>query len=146
MDGGVKMLMSEDGKKLEYSIQARWDGNVGAFITVRKFNLRTDTNTDGGDEGPLPAEMLLSALSGCLMINWGRLIRKMHLKVESLNIVVSGWRNLHEPQLQEINYVVRVKTSEPRERIEKVKALAEKYGTVFNTIGKEKIKGRVEMI
>ncbi len=146
MDEGVKMLMSEDMNKLEYKIQAKWDGNVGALITVREFNLRTDTNTDGGNKGPLPAEMLLSSLSGCLMINWGRLIKKMHLKVENINIVVSGWRNLHEPQLQEINYVVRLKSSEPMEKIEKVKELAEKYGTVVNTIGKEKIKGQVEII
>jgi len=132
-------------EKLEYEIRAEWDGGMGAFIEARHFNLRTDSNTDGGDEGPLPAEMLLSALSGCLMINWGRLIKKMHLNVEDLFIEVSGWRNLNEPQLQEINYVVRIKTPEPRAKIEKVKILAEKYGTVFNTIGKEKINGRVEV-
>ena len=133
-------------EKLEYGIKAKWDGGVGAFIKVRHFSLRTDSNTDGGDEGPLPAEMLLSALSGCLMINWGRLIRKMRLRVEDLEIEVSGWRNLNEPQLQEINYLVRVKTPEPKEKIERIKALAEKYGTVFNTIGEEKIRGKVEII
>ena len=133
-------------EKLEYEIKAMWDGNVGTHIQVRHFTLRTDSNTDGGDEGPLPAEMLLSALSGCLMINWGRLIKKMRLQVQELQIIVSGWRNLREPQLQEINYVVHIKTSEPKDKIEKVKVLAEKYGTVFNTIGKEKIKGRVEVL
>jgi len=133
-------------EKLEYKITAVWNGNVGTYIQVRHFNLRTDSNTDGGDEGPLPAEMLLSALSGCLMINWGRLIKKMHLRVEDLQIIVSGWRNLNEPQLQEITYIIRIKTSETRERIEKVKNLAEKYGTVFNTIGKEKIKGQIEIV
>ena len=140
------MHSMEESQRLEYGIRARWDGNVGSYIQVRHFNLRTDSNTDGGDEGPLPAEMLLSALSGCLMINWGRLIRKMRLKVEDLEIEIRGWRNLSEPQLQEINYVVRIRTQEPREKIEKVKILAEKYGTVFNTIGKEKIKGRVEIL
>ena len=136
----------EESKRLEYGIRAIWDGNVGAFIEVRHFSLRTDSNTDGGDEGPLPAEMLLSALSGCLMINWGRVIKKMHLRVENLQIVVRGWRNMKEPQLQEINYIVQIKTSEPQEKIEKAKNLAEKYGTVFNTIGKEKINGRVEIV
>ncbi len=133
-------------EKLEYDIKAKWDGNVGTYIQVRHFSLRTDSNTDGGDEGPLPAEMLLSALSGCLMINWGRLIKKMHLRVDKLEIEVSGWRSRDEPQLQEINYVVHIKTSETREKIEKVKSLAEKYGTVFNTIGKEKISGKVEIL
>ncbi len=133
-------------EKLEYEIKAKWDGNVGSHIQVRHFSLHTDSNTDGGDEGPLPAEMLLSALSGCLMINWGRLIKKMRFHVDDLEIEVSGWRNREEPQLQEIHYVVHVKTPEPREKIEKVKALAEKYGTVFNTIGKEKISGKVEIL
>ncbi len=69
----------------------------------------------------------------------------MHLKVEELYIEVSGWRNLEEPQLQEIGYVVHIRTSESLDKIERVKNLAEKYGTVFNTIGKEKIKGEVNI-
>ena len=62
----------------------------GSKIKVRHFNLRTDSNTDENDSDPLPAETLLSVLSGCLMINWGRLIKKMRLKVEKLSIVVTG--------------------------------------------------------
>ena len=83
---------------------------MGSHTEVRYFSLQTDSNTD---DGSLSAEMLLSALSGCLMINWGRLIKMMHLRVEDLIIEVSGWRNLNEQQLQKINYMVRVKTSEP---------------------------------
>ena len=84
-------------EKLKYGIRAKWEGNVGAYIEVRHFNLRADSTTDGSDEGPLPIEMLLSSLSGCLMINWGRLIKKMRLKIEDLQIEVRGRRTLTEP-------------------------------------------------
>jgi putative redox protein len=133
-------------ERLEYSSTLKWDGNVGSFVRVRDFTLRTDTNTDGSDEGPLPAEYLLTAIGGCLTINWGRLIRKMRLNVEDMEITVSGWRNLKEPQLQEITYRVRIVTDAPERKILRVKELAEKYGTVFNTVGAEKIKGKVEII
>ncbi|WP_297468458.1 OsmC family protein [Thermococcus sp.] len=133
-------------ERLEYRAELKWDGNVGSFARVREFMLRTDTNTDGGNEGPLPAEYLLTAIGGCLMINWGRLIKKMRLNVDEMSIEVRGWRNLKEPQLQEITYRVRIVTDAPEKKILRIKELAEKYGTVFNTVGKEKIKGEVEIV
>ncbi|WP_297504040.1 OsmC family protein [Thermococcus sp.] len=133
-------------KRLEYRAELEWDGNVGSFARIREFRLRTDTNTDGSNEGPLPAEYLLTAIGGCLTINWGRLIKKMRLNVEEMEIEVRGWRNLKEPQLQEITYLVKIVTDAPKRKILRVKELAEKYGTVFNTVGKEKIKGEVEIV
>ncbi len=133
-------------ERLEYRAELDWDGNVGSFARVREFRLRTDTNTDRGNEGPLPAEYLLTAIGGCLTINWGRLIKKMRLNVEEMRITVEGWRNLKEPQLQEITYRVRIVTGAPEKKILRIKELAEKYGTVFNTVGKEKIKGEVEIV
>ncbi|WP_366078456.1 OsmC family protein [Thermococcus sp.] len=81
-----------------------------------------------------------------MTVNWGRLIKKMRLNVEEMSIKVRGWRNLKEPRLQDISYRVRVVTDEPERKIFRVKELAEKYGTVFNTVGKEKIRGEVEII
>ena len=70
----------------------------------------------------------------------------MRLNVEEMSIEVRGWRNLKEPQLQEITYRVRIVTDAPEKKILRIKELAEKYGTVFNTVGKEKIKGEVEIV
>ncbi len=131
---------------LEYTAELEWDGNVGSTARVREFTFKIDTNTDGNNAGPNPTEYLLSAIGGCLTINWGRLIKKMRLNVEEMSIEVRGWRNLKEPQLQEITYRVRIVTDEPEKKILRVKELAEKYGTVFNTVGKEKIKGEVEIV
>ncbi len=133
-------------ERLEYVAELKWDGNVGSTARVREFTFKIDTNTDGHNAGPNPTEYLLSAIGGCLTVNWGRLIKKMRLNVEEMSITVEGWRNLREPQLQEITYRVRVVTDEPEKRILRVKELAEKYGTVFNTVGKEKIKGEVEIV
>ncbi|WP_297488498.1 OsmC family protein [Thermococcus sp.] len=133
-------------ERLEYVAELKWDGNVGSTARVREFTFKIDTNTDGRNAGPNPTEYLLSAIGGCLTVNWGRLIKKMRLNVEEMNVEVKGWRNLREPQLQEITYRVRVVTDEPEKKILRVKELAEKYGTVFNTVGKEKIKGEVEIV
>jgi len=50
------------------------------------------------------------------------------------------------PQLKEIAYKIRIVTDEPENRILRVKEPTEKYGTVFNTLGAEKIRGEVEII
>jgi len=95
--------------------------------------------------GPNPTEYLLAAIGGCLTVNWGRLIKKMHLDIKELRIEVKGWRSLDEPQLKEIAYKITLVTNEEKKKLLKVKELAEKYGTVFNTMGAEKIKGEVEI-
>jgi len=133
-------------ERLEYRAELEWDGNVGSKAKIREFSFRIDTNTDGHNTGPNPTEYLLAAIGGCLTVNWGRLIKKMHLKVEGMEITVSGWRDRKEPQLREIAYKIRIVTDEPEKKILRVKELAEKYGTVFNTVGAEKIKGEVEMV
>jgi len=133
-------------ERLEYRAELEWDGNVGSEAKVREFSFRIDTNTDGNNTGPNPTEYLLAAIGGCLAVNWGRLIKKMRLKVGGMEITVSGWRDRKEPQLREITYKVRIVTDEPEKKILRVKELAEKYGTVFNTVGAEKIKGKVEII
>lgn len=133
-------------ERLEYRAELKWDGNVGSEAKVREFSFRIDTNTDGHNTGPNPTEYLLAAIGSCLTVNWGRLIKKMRLKVDGMEITVSGWRDRKEPQLREITYKVRIVTDEPEKKILRVKELAEKYGTVFNTVGAEKIKGEVEMV
>jgi len=138
--------MGIDMERLEYRTELEWDGNVGSEAKIREFSFRIDTNTDGHNTGPNPTEYLLAAIGGCLTVNWGRLIKKMRLKVEGMEITVSGWRDRKEPQLREIAYKIRIVTDEPEKKILRVKELAEKYGTVFNTVGAEKIKGEVEMV
>lgn len=133
-------------ERLEYKTELNWDGNVGSRVRVRKFEFSIDTETDGNNAGPNPTEYLLAAIGGCLTVNWGRLIKKMHLDIKDLRIEVKGWRGLDGPQLREITYKITLVTNEDKKKILKVKELAEKYGTVFNTVGAEKIKGEVKII
>ena len=133
-------------ERLEYKAELEWDGNVGSTARVREFTFSIDTNTDGHNNGPNPTEYLLSAIGGCLTVNWGRLIKKMRLEVRGFKVEVRGWRTRDEPQLRGITYKITVFTNEPERKILRVKELAEKYGTVFNTVGAEKIKGEVEVV
>ena len=133
-------------ERLEYTAELEWDGNVGSTARVREFTFSIDTNTDGRNAGPNPTEYLLAAIGGCLTVNWGRLIKKMRLEVEDFKVEVRGWRTRDEPQLKEITYKITVFTDEPERKILRAKELAEKYGTVFNTVGAEKIKGEVEVV
>ncbi|ASI98479.1 OsmC family protein [Thermococcus celer] len=112
--------------RLEYKAKLEWDGNVGSEARVREFAFFIDTNTDGNNRGPNPTEMLLSAIGGCLMVNWGRLIKKMRLDVKALNVEVRGWRGLEEPQLKEITYKITITTGEDEKKILRVKELSER--------------------
>lgn len=145
----TRLMGTDDGgtpEGVEYAARLEWDGNVGSTVRVREFTFKTDTSTDGSNAGPNPTEYLLSAIGGCLMVNWGRLIKKMRLKVEGMSIDVTGRRGPDQPRIKEITYRVTITTDEPEKKIRRVQELAEKYGTVFNTVGAEKIRGSVEVV
>ncbi|MGQ4834302.1 MAG: OsmC family protein [Candidatus Asgardarchaeia archaeon] len=132
---------------LKYHAYVKWRGNVQSDISIRHFNLIVDTNTDGYDKGPNPTEVLLAAIGGCMIVNYGRLSRKMNLKIESIEIDIDAERPKMKAKVTKIKYKIRIKSSESYEKLERLKELVERNGTVFNTVkeGTELI-GNLEIV
>ncbi|MGQ4915862.1 MAG: OsmC family protein [Candidatus Asgardarchaeia archaeon] len=136
-----------EAEALEYHAYVTWRGNVCSDVNIREFTLTIDTNTDGKNQGPNPTEVLLAAVGGCMIVNYGRLSRKMGLKIDSIKINLYAKRPKMLPKVSEIRYDVQIKSNEDIKKLEHLRKLAEKNGTVFNTIRNgTKIFGTLKVI
>ena len=132
---------------LMYKAHVFWKGNVASEVSIRKFTLHLDTNTDGWDTGPNPTETLLAALGGCMIVNYGRLSRKMNLKIDEIRIDIVAERPKLNPKVTKINYTIKIKSNEDPKKLNHLRRLAEKNGTVFNTVRKGTVvEGNLEII
>ena len=119
---------------LKYSVHITWKGNVASEANIRKFSLIMDTDTDGRDTGPNPTEVLLSAFGGCMMVNYGRISKKMHLKIDETKISLVAERPQMTPKITKIKYTVKIKSDEDPKKLKRLRRLVEENGTVFNTV------------
>lgn len=83
-------------KCFEYLVYLKWDGNVGSEVKVREFIFYIDMNMDGYNKGLNLMEYFLVVIGGCLIVNWGRLIKKMCFDVKGFEVEVRGWCGFDE--------------------------------------------------
>ena len=140
-------LEEVEPQMLKYHAHVKWRGNVQSEISIRHFKLIIDTNTDGNDEGPNPTETLLAALGGCMIVNYGRLSKKLHLKIDSIEIDIEAERPKMKAKVTKIKYKVKIKSNEPYEKLERLRELAERNGTVFHTVKEgTELVGNLEVV
>lgn len=109
---------------------------------VSEFNLgnesiKVDVSKDRDENLPGPAELLLTALSSCILKNIERFSEMLKFEYENVHIKVEADRRDSPPKFIEIRYSVYIKTSEDDHRIELLHKNIKKFGTVYNSLSEE---------
>ena len=81
-----------------------------------------------------PAELLLTALSACMIKGIERVAPMLTFSFRGVEIRVHGVRQDVPPRMERIDYEILVDTDEPDRRLELLHENVKKYGTVFNTV------------
>ena len=84
----------------------------------------------GEDKGPRPKPLILSAIGGCTGMEIVAILEKMRLKIEGLEIEVTGELNDEQPKIyKSVHIVFKVTSQNPeKQKIERAVHLAtEKY-------------------
>ena len=105
------------------SSQARCDATISL-----------DTGLAGNSCGFNPAELLLAALSACMIKGIERVAPILKFDLRGLKVHVHGVRQDVPPRLESIHYEIEVDTDEPEHRLALLHENVRKYGTVFNTV------------
>lgn len=103
---------------------------------VRDFTLMTGVRRGDLTAGPNAVETMLSALGTCLLTNVNTLMEQMHLKIEDARVELAAVRQDQPPLVTTIRYQLVLVSPEPRERLETLFELAQKWGTVTNTLSR----------
>ena len=93
-----------------------------------------DTDVKGRDDAFNPAELLLAALSACMMKGIERVAPVLNFQFQGLEVRVRGVRQDSPPRMQTIENEILVETVESDHRLELLHENVKKFGTVFNTI------------
>jgi uncharacterized OsmC-like protein len=81
-----------------------------------------------------PAELLLAALSACMVKGIERVAPILRFAFRGVEVRLSGVRQDTPPRMARIDYEILIGTDEPERELELLHENVRKFGTVFNTV------------
>jgi uncharacterized OsmC-like protein len=120
--------------KLEFHVASH---RVNAHTSVswcKDAQIALDTDLAGNPDAFNPAELLLAALSACMIKGIERVTPLLGFSLRGVEVRVNGERQDVPPKMESITYEIIVDTDEPDHRLELLHENVQKFGTVFNTV------------
>ena len=126
--------MNEPAPKMSFHVEARRVDAHGSLARCKNAEIALDTDLAGNPDAFNPAELLLAALSACMIKGIERVTPMLKFSLRGVEVRVHGVRQDVPPKMESIDYEILVDTDEPERRLELLHDNVKKYGTVFNTI------------
>jgi uncharacterized OsmC-like protein len=127
MNATVSPKMQFDVVSVRLSAHASESRCKDAVITL-------DTDMAGNRQAFNPAELLLAALSACMIKGIERVTPILKFSQRGVEVHVHGVRQDVPPRMESITYEIVVDTDESDRRLDLLHDNVRKYGTVFNTV------------
>ncbi|MBY4596820.1 OsmC family protein [bacterium BD-1] len=126
--------MSTPKPKLVFLVHARRVDAHGSTADCKDAQLVLDTDLAGRRDAFNPAELLLAALSACMIKGIERVVPILRFELRGVEVRVEGVRQDVPPKLESVRYEIVVDTDETDHRLALLHENVRKYGTVFNTV------------
>jgi uncharacterized OsmC-like protein len=120
--------------KMTFHVSANRLDSHGSLARCKNAEIRLDTDLAGNVDSFNPAELLLAALSACMIKGIERVTPLLHFSLRGVEVQVDGVRQDVPPRMESISYEIVVDTDEPDHRLELLHDNVKKFGTVFNTV------------
>jgi uncharacterized OsmC-like protein len=121
-------------QKMTFHVESvRLDAH-GSRARCKQAEIALDTDLAGNPNAFNPAELLLAALSACIIKGIERITPMIDFSLRGVEVKVDGIRQDVPPKLESVTYEIIVDTDEPDRRLELLHDNVKKYGTVFNTV------------
>ncbi|PKO78730.1 MAG: osmotically inducible protein C [Betaproteobacteria bacterium HGW-Betaproteobacteria-15] len=126
--------MTETPTKMTFHVSSRRVDSHGSHSHCKNAEIALDTDMAGNPDAFNPAELLLAALSACMIKGIERVVPILKFELRGVQVIVDGVRQDVPPRMESIRYEIIVDTDEPDRRIDLLHDNVKKYGTVFNTV------------
>jgi len=100
----------------------------------KEATIALDTDLAGNATAFNPAELLLAAVSACMIKGIERVVPILKFDMRGVEVRVHGVRQDVPPRMESITYEIVVDTDESDRRLDLLHDNVRKYGTVFNTV------------
>jgi len=121
-------------KKMTFAVQATRENAHGSVVHCKEAQLVVDTDLKGRVDAFNPAELLMAALSACMIKGINRVVPILQFNLQGIEIELNGIRQDVPPKMESIEYIIKVDTDESDHRLALLHDNVKKYGTVFNTL------------
>lgn len=123
-----------DNPKMTFHVETvRMDAH-GSVAHCKAADITLDTDLAGRQDAFNPAELLLAALSACIIKGIERISPTLKFSLRGVEVRIEGVRQDVPPKMESISYEIIVDTDEVDRRLELLHDNVKKYGTVFNTV------------
>ena len=127
--------MSEaSAPKMEFDVVAVRLSAHASEARCKQATVTLDTDLAGNPQAFNPAELLLAALSACMIKGIERVTPILKFQLRGVEVRVHGVRQDIPPRMESITYEIMVDTDEPDRRLDLLHENVRRYGTVFNTV------------
>ena len=126
--------MTEPAGKLSFRVMAHRTDAHGSVARCKGAELSLDTALSGRLDAFNPAELLLAALSACMIKSIERVTPILKFQLRGVEVRVHGVRQDVPPRLESIDYEILVDSDESEQRLALLHDNVRKFGTVFNTV------------
>ncbi|TGN04699.1 OsmC family protein [Leptospira bandrabouensis] len=120
--------------KMNFHVETVRVDSHSSLSRCKSAEIALDTDMAGNSNAFNPAELLLSALSACIIKGVERVAPILHFQMKGIQVIVDGIRQDVPPKMESIRYQVIVDTDESEDRLHLLHENIKKYGTVFNTV------------
>lgn len=126
--------MGESSSKMTFHVEAHRVDADSSLARCKEAEIALDTALAGSPDAFNPAELLLAALSACMLKGIERVVPLLNFNLRGVRIVVDGVRQEVPPRMESIIYMIEVDSDESERRLALLHENVRKYGTVFNTV------------
>ena len=126
--------MDDTGRKMTFAVTARRNDAHGSMARCKDAEVTLDTDLAGRADAFNPAELLLAALSACMIKGIERVTPILKFDLRGVEVRIHGVRQDAPPRMESITYEILVDTDESDYRLELLHNNVRKFGTVFNTV------------
>ncbi len=121
-------------QKMQFDVVSVRRSAQASEARCKDATIALDTDLAGNWEAFNPAELLLAALSACMIKGIERVAPILKFDLRGVEVRVHGVRQDVPPRLESIHYEIIVDTDEPDRRLDLLHDNVRKFGTVFNTV------------
>ncbi|MBQ4856248.1 OsmC family protein [Rhodanobacter sp. B2A1Ga4] len=126
--------MTDPARKLSFHVLAHRTDAHGSVARCKDAELLLDTDLAGRLDAFNPAELLLAAVSACMLKGIERVTPILQFQLRGVEVRVHGVRQDVPPRLESIDYEILVDSDESEQRLALLHDNVRKFGTVFNTV------------
>lgn len=126
--------MPDQITKMVFDVTARRLDAQGSTAHCKDADILLDTRLAGRRDAFNPAELLLAALSACMLKSIERVTPILKFQLRSVEVHIHGVRQDVPPRMESIHYEILIDTDESEHRLDLLHENVRKYGTVFNTV------------